>query len=57
MGNTVPFNQMTNDDVTVMISWWNISGISRMSKISNMLNIVMTLQVGEKDKIWESTIA
>ena len=35
-GTLDPVTKVTFDDVTVMISWLNISGISIMSKISNM---------------------
>ena len=36
-GTLDPVTKVTSDDVTMMTSWWNTSGMFRMSKISDML--------------------
>ena len=32
-----PITEAASDDVTMMTSWWNTSGMLRMSKISDIL--------------------
>ena len=37
-GTLEPVTKVTGDDVTMMTSWWNTSGMFRMSKISDMIH-------------------
>ena len=36
-GTLDPLTEAASEDVTMMASWWNTSGMLRMSKISDML--------------------
>ena len=36
-GTLDPLKEANSDDVIMMALWWNISGMLRMSKISDML--------------------
>ena len=51
LGTQYPVTKVTSDDVTMMTSWWNTSGMFIMSKISTIY-IIMTSSANEKRSIF-----
>ena len=45
-----PLTEATSNDITMMKSWWNTSGMLRMSKISDIIRHTLRHQAMKKDQ-------